>query len=153
MTLPSIGLAVAASLLATALLGATAGLAVLRRIQRLARAQEDAELRVARLAFEVRRLEQLIAGSDRIRSVASSATLAAPPPPPLISVPDLGREAAPADEGLAEKHGEVWALVEEGRTPREIARQTGRPIGQVELVAGLYRQHLAARNRGRHQDA
>jgi hypothetical protein len=64
--------------------------------------------------------------------------------PILIAVPVL---AAPhsvpieaAEEGLAERHREILTLAAAGRTPEEIARRTGQPIGQVELILGLHRQ-------------
>jgi hypothetical protein len=62
----------------------------------------------------------------------------------LIAVPDLAREAAPGDpqagEELGQKHREIWALAEAGTPIEEIARQTGQPIGEVELIVGLRRR-------------
>ncbi len=145
MTPPVIWTVVVASLLTTALLAAATALALVRRLAALVRTQEATEARLTQLTFEVRRLERLAAAAT------ARSPRAAEPLAPLISVPDLGREGEPdSAAGLAEKHGEVWTLVEAGRSPREIARETGRPIGQVELIAGLYRQHLAAQPRGRH---
>ena len=46
---------------------------------------------------------------------------------------------------LGERHGEVWALAATGVAPEEIARQTGQPIGQIELIVGLYRQVRSSR--------
>ena len=64
--------------------------------------------------------------------------------PTLIAIPDLAaveHEHDPrAGNELGERHGEVWALAAAGVPPEEIARQTGQPIGQVELIMGLYRQ-------------
>jgi hypothetical protein len=64
--------------------------------------------------------------------------------PILIAVPDLtAPDHEPDDRSeveLAQRHGEAWALVAAGASPAEIARQTGQPIGQVELIVGLYRQ-------------
>jgi hypothetical protein len=61
----------------------------------------------------------------------------------LISVPDLGHDGATADgpsgDGLGQRHGAVWALAEAGVAPDEIARRTGQPIGEVELILGLQR--------------
>ncbi|OJW19211.1 MAG: hypothetical protein BGO49_11995 [Planctomycetales bacterium 71-10] len=151
MALPLVWQVVAASLLATALFAATAALVLARRMVALGRAHEAAEHRLTHLACEVRRLERLVAEATR-RGAAIPTSRAAEPLVPLISIPDLSREGEHDAAGLAEKHGEVWALVEAGRTPREIADEIGRPIGEVELIAGLHRQHLAAHPRGRHDD-
>lgn len=64
--------------------------------------------------------------------------------PTLISVPDLAADSqdqSPADVGeLSQRHAEIWALAAAGASALEIARQTGQPIGQVELIVGLYRR-------------
>ncbi len=62
--------------------------------------------------------------------------------PTLIAVPHL---AAPASEGSAaadldRRFGAIWALADSGASADEIARGTGQPIGQVELILGLRRQ-------------
>jgi hypothetical protein len=67
--------------------------------------------------------------------------------PKLISVPDLGQKDShgnpQAEDELGQKHKEVWSLVNSGIAPEEIARQTGQPIGEVELIVGLHRRlHL-----------
>jgi hypothetical protein len=68
--------------------------------------------------------------------------------PTLIAVPNL--EASPGDRvenisGLKERHAAIWALAERGATPEVIARATGQPIGQIELVLGLRRQFDGSR--------
>jgi hypothetical protein len=75
----------------------------------------------------------------------------------LIAVPAL---AAPlsepqdvAESGLGERHAEILALAASGSSPGEIARQTGQPIGQVELILGLYRQLLSSRGPADHARA
>ncbi len=63
--------------------------------------------------------------------------------PPLIAVPDLGADAEPdgqSESVLAERHGEAWTLAAAGVPAAEIARQTGQPIGQAELIVALYRK-------------
>jgi hypothetical protein len=64
--------------------------------------------------------------------------------PILIAIPDLGaRDPEPGDRSeteLGQRHGEVWALAAAGASPTEIARQTGQPIGEVDVIVGLYRQ-------------
>ena len=62
--------------------------------------------------------------------------------PTLIAVPHL---PAPASEGsaaaeLGRRFGAIWALADSGASADEIARSTGQPIGQVELILGLRRQ-------------
>ncbi|HEV3163077.1 MAG TPA: hypothetical protein VGZ22_03470 [Isosphaeraceae bacterium] len=63
--------------------------------------------------------------------------------PTLIAVPDLGAspgEAAAAATELARRFGAIWDLADTGASPEAIARGTGQPIGQVELILGLRRQ-------------
>ena len=48
---------------------------------------------------------------------------AAPPPPPEPQVDP--------------RHAEIYALADQGRTPRDIASQLGRPSGEVELILAL----------------
>src|SRR5271157_2019169 len=69
--------------------------------------------------------------------------------PTLIAVPDLGAvEEEPegrAGSELGERHGEAWTLAAAGVPSEEIARQTGQPIGQIELIVGLYRRLHSSR--------
>ncbi|AMV39281.1 hypothetical protein [Planctomyces sp. SH-PL62] len=147
-----------ACLLVLVLLSTATSLFLVRRLDGLSQAHDATEQRVIQLAYELRRLERLTDGMARRRGIATSSDAeedlenAEPPPPtPLISVPDLGFEGGPQDfGGLAKKHGEIWALVDAGRTPLEIAQETGRPIGQVELIVGLYWQHHDSHKQGRH---
>lgn len=153
MTLPIIWQVVAASLFATALFAATGVLILARRLAAMSRSRGAVEQRLTQLAFEVRRLERLVGEANR-RGGSSAHGRGSDALVPLISIPDLARDGEPGDAaGLAEKHGVVWSLVAAGRSPREIADETDRPIGEVELIAGLYRQHLAAHPQGRHVDA
>ena len=48
----------------------------------------------------------------------------------------LAREA---NSALARRFGPIWELADKGRSPGAIARETGQPIGQVELILGLRR--------------
>ena len=66
-----------------------------------------------------------------------------PGEPFLIAVPNL--EPAPNDRGvtvngLKERYAAIWALADSGATLEEMARATGQPIGQIELILGLSRQ-------------
>jgi hypothetical protein len=45
----------------------------------------------------------------------------------------------PDEAELSQRHAEVLSLSESGASADEIARQTGQPIGQVELILGLLR--------------
>jgi len=69
--------------------------------------------------------------------------------PTLIAIPDLGAVEEESDEcagsELGERHGEAWTLAAAGVPPEEIARQTGQPIGQIELIVGLYRRLHSSR--------
>jgi hypothetical protein len=63
--------------------------------------------------------------------------------PALIAIPNL--EGAPNDRdvsasGLKERYAAIWTLADTGAAPEVIARATGQPIGQIELILGLRRQ-------------
>ncbi len=80
-----------------------------------------------------------------------TAARSAPPAggPTLISVPSLASPAASSSpsEAAAEldrRFGGVWALADSGAPAEAVARRTGYPVGQVELILGLRRQLLAA---------
>lgn len=69
--------------------------------------------------------------------------------PTLIAVPDLsahGEAAATAEAGAAfgRRYAAIWSLADAGADAEAIARTTGQPIGQVELILGLRRQIPAA---------
>lgn len=62
--------------------------------------------------------------------------------PRLIAVPKL---AAMSDRpamhvGLATRYSAIWELADSGASADAIARATGQPIGQIELILGLRRQ-------------
>jgi hypothetical protein len=144
------------------LLGVVAALAWVVRRRRL-RSERIVQQRWCALEDAVRGLERRLAelesidpaGARRQRRVKSGfpATAAAIRPdsssePKLIAVPNI--EAAPTDRegninGLKERHAAIWALADTGATPDVIARATGQPIGQIELVLGLRRQIDATR--------
>jgi hypothetical protein len=68
--------------------------------------------------------------------------------PALIAVPILA--GAPNDReasvsGLTERYAAIWALADNGGSPEVIARATGQPIGQIDLILGLRRQIDGAR--------
>jgi hypothetical protein len=67
--------------------------------------------------------------------------------PRLIAVPKLS--AAPDRQamhnGISQRYAAIWELAESGSSPDTIARATGQPIGQIELILGLRRQMDASR--------
>ena len=78
-----------------------------------------------------------------LRVIASALRADATHEPTLIAVPNL--EGAPNDRdvtasGLKERHAAIWTLAETGATADVIARATGQPVGQIELILGLRRQ-------------
>jgi hypothetical protein len=75
--------------------------------------------------------------------------------PTLIAVPSL---AAPAPRsqreatinGISHRYAAIWSLADSGASADVIARATGQPIGQIELIMGLRRQIDATRNKIAH---
>jgi hypothetical protein len=123
-----------------------------RHCRRLEEHLDELSRRLAHLERQVPRSEERTskgAIARRADPPASAApTLHAPAStsarPTLIAVPDLGGEGLPGEVQaageLGQKHREIWSLAEAGLRPEEIARRTGQPIGEVELIVGLYRQ-------------
>jgi hypothetical protein len=74
--------------------------------------------------------------------------------PTLISVPNLADDGRPVDprlgSDLGQKHSEVWLLADAGVACEEIARRTGQPIGQVELIVALHRRLHPSRGPAEH---
>jgi hypothetical protein len=67
---------------------------------------------------------------------------------PLITVPNLGStspERQATHGALAQRYAAIWTLADSGTSPEVIARATGQPIGQIELILGLQRQIDGAR--------
>jgi hypothetical protein len=63
--------------------------------------------------------------------------------PTLIAVPTLEGASNDRDvtvNGLKERHAAIWTLAETGATAEVIARATGQPVGQIDLILGLRRQ-------------
>jgi hypothetical protein len=82
----------------------------------------------------------------KLRTMASSPVGAIEPA--LIAVPNLETAVANRDDtisGLKERYAAIWALSDKGAVPEMIARATGQPIGQIELILGLRRQIDGAR--------
>jgi hypothetical protein len=74
--------------------------------------------------------------------------------PTLIAVPSLSASDANASTAVAEelgrRFGAIWALADAGETAEAIARTTGHPVGQVELILGLRRQLSQSSQPGGH---
>jgi hypothetical protein len=62
--------------------------------------------------------------------------------PKLIKVPRLSpaQDRQAMESGLSRRYAAIWELAEGGASPDAIARATGQPIGQIELILGLRRQ-------------
>jgi hypothetical protein len=58
--------------------------------------------------------------------------------PNLASTPPTDRDAAV--NGLTQRYAAIWTLADQGASAEVIARATGQPIGQIELILGLRRQ-------------
>jgi hypothetical protein len=67
--------------------------------------------------------------------------------PRLISVPRLpaAQDRQAMQNGLSQRYAAIWELADSGASPDAIARATGQPIGQIELILGLRRQMDASR--------
>ncbi len=76
------------------------------------------------------------------------------PAPTLIAVPSL---AAPPSEreasinGISERYAAIWSLADSGASTDVIARATGQPIGQIDLILGLRRQIDTSRTKVPHE--
>jgi hypothetical protein len=68
--------------------------------------------------------------------------------PRLITIPKLSaaQDRQAMHSGLSQRYAAIWELAETGASPDAIARATGQPIGQIELILGLRRQIDASRN-------
>jgi hypothetical protein len=135
-----------------------------RRVLRLRRSPQFDRLaqQLRQVETRLERIEQSRTSRDkgqapRLTRVSAPVSHEHPPGPTLIAVPDLAIEPQPLDEELAtalrQRNAEVWSLVGSGVPADEVARRTGQPIGQVELVEGLYRRIHATRGSNEHASA
>jgi hypothetical protein len=128
-----------------------------RLVDDLARRQESIEAALARLDTpqepESRPATSAVppgkrgAGTESRPSAPNRADRGKPTAvggPTLIVVPSLNASVtdAPAAAAveLGQRFGAIWELADSGQSPDAIARTTGQPIGQVELILGLRRQ-------------
>jgi hypothetical protein len=73
----------------------------------------------------------------------ASSSAGGPDDPTLIAVPNLAaasQDRQAALNGLNQRYAAIWSLADTGAPPDVIARATGQPIGQIELILGLRRQ-------------
>jgi hypothetical protein len=79
---------------------------------------------------------------------ADGASAGAVGGPTLIAVPNLSapptQAATAVAADLGHRFGEIWELADSGTPAEAIARRTGQPIGQVELILALRRQLAAS---------
>jgi len=148
-----------ACLLCLSLLSTAASLFLIRRANHPSRSEHLAEQRLIQLSLDLRRLEQRVRELERRRLSTESAGAPRDPgstareaAPSLISVPNMTLQADVDTDAanLDPKHEDVWTMAERGLDAAEIARTTGRPIGQVELIIRLHRHHHASKNAGEH---
>ena len=101
-------------------------------------------------------------GAPRLRSVRPAASLGRLGPervevvsgvgqdePRLIAIPNLASTASDREatlSSLTQRYAAIWTLADTGASPDVIARATGQPIGQIELILGLRRQIDVARS-------
>ncbi len=123
---------------------------VARRLDELAGRHRALEARLARVEASATEAAIAIASdSTRLRTArrVDPGDLATSGGPTLISVPNLAAPPAAPSEAAAEldrRFGGVWAMADSGAAIEAIARESGYPIGQVELILGLRRRLLAA---------
>jgi hypothetical protein len=116
-----------------------------RRVDDLARRQESIESLLIKLdtARDPEAARRGPAQTQLHRGAASAIG-----GPTLITIPSLsalGPEAtatatAAVAAELGRRFGAIWALADSGQSAEAIARTTGQPVGQVELILGLRRQ-------------
>ena len=150
-----------ATLGAAALAMASATIAMARRSGRARAESEALARRVDDLSLRLRAVEAAVgprsAPQMTPRPVPSRPRHRIDPPTPtaisgptLIAVPSMasdGSEAVAHDAaaGLGRRFGPIWELADAGEPAEAIARATGQPIGQVELILALRRQADAPR--------
>jgi hypothetical protein len=121
---------------------------VARRLDDLAGQHVALEARLARLEASTTEAALVIAsvpGGPRVGRRVDPGHSATSEGPTLIFVPNLASPPSANSEAAAEldrRFGPIWAMADEGTPAEAIARETGYPIGQVELILGLRRRLL-----------
>jgi hypothetical protein len=152
-----------AALACATLVMAWASVGLSRRVGAARAASDALTRRVDELSLRIRTVEARKLKATRDDSAHSrpiptrSATIRRADPgtpaiaatPRLIAVPSLatvgsGTAATEAAEELSRRFGSIWNLADAGEPADAIARATGHPIGQVELILGLRRSSGSA---------
>jgi len=110
-----------------------------RRVERdmqnlLVELSEMARQITAQLDTRSAKLQALIEEADRRLAELNKAAGTAAETPAVEIKPPIGQTPA-ADQPQA--YADIHALADQGRSPREIAQQLGRPIGEIELILAL----------------
>jgi hypothetical protein len=123
---------------------------VARRLDELAGRHLALEARLARIEASTTEAALAIVSEPRASKISRRVDPGEPATsegPTLISIPNLASPPSPTSEAAAEldrRFGPIWGMADEGVSTESIARETGYPIGQVELILGLRRQLLVA---------
>jgi hypothetical protein len=140
--------------------------AVWSRLRKLSRPLVETARLVDDLTHRQRALESVLARLDGKATTAKRGPTMPPhrvdrpepgaaTGPTLIAIPNLAATpaevtaAASAAAELAHRFGAIWAMSEIGASAEVIARETGQPIGQIELILGLRRQLAGGSTGGR----
>jgi len=125
------------------------GLARQRSVERdmsnlLVELSEMARQMTGQLDTRAARLEALLREADeKIATLRSLQPGGGPPHGVLVEAKLLEADAVPmrtaedASVAVDPRHAEVYDLADEGQSAQEIARQTGRPRGEIELILAL----------------
>jgi len=125
------------------------GLARQRSVERdmsnlLVELSEMARQMTGQLDTQAARLQALLREADeKIATLRSLQPGGGPPHGVLVEAKLLEADAVPmrtaedASVAVDPRHAEVYDLADEGQSAQEIARQTGRPRGEIELILAL----------------
>jgi hypothetical protein len=128
------------------------GLARQRSVERdmsnlLVELSEMARQMTGQLDTRAAKLEALLREADEkialLRSLQSGGGGGGPPHGVLVEAKLLESDAVPmraaedAVTAVDPRHAEVYDMADEGQSAQDIARQTGRPRGEIELILAL----------------
>lgn len=111
------------------------------RIVQLRTELSKADLARARLASQ-----RTVALADAVLETKPAASPVSVPAVPVVPVPTARVTTMPsaASDLGGHPHRAIYVLADRGLSPVEIARQTGKPTGQIELILNLRRAASAA---------
>jgi hypothetical protein len=121
-----------------------------RRLDDLASRHQALEARLAKLEASTTEAALAIpsrSSGSKFGSRVDQGRPAIADGPTLISVPNLASPPSSTSQAAAEldrRFGPIWGMADEGVPTEAIARESGYPIGQVELILGLRRRLLVA---------